>query len=65
MSTNDTQAEKPTDDSNWYSTHKEPAHVGGATYARCRECGAESVFGPDSILHAAGCSRTPRLGESP
>jgi len=62
MSKNATQAEKPTDP-NWYSTHKEPAYVGGATFARCRECGAESVFGPKSILHDADCSRTPRIGE--
>jgi hypothetical protein len=61
MPTNATQAEKPTDDANWYSRHKEPAHIGGATYVRCRDCGAESVMGPSSVLHYGDCSHTPRV----
>jgi hypothetical protein len=58
MSTKTTQAEERTEQ---YTLHTEPEHVGGERYWRCEECGGESIFGRDSILHYEDCSEGDRL----
>lgn len=59
MSTNTTDREELTGDAPvQYSTHIEPAHVGGQRYVRCEACGAEllcSLGGADRMTHAADC----------
>jgi nitrite reductase/ring-hydroxylating ferredoxin subunit len=49
--------------------HRERPEVGGALYARCEECGAESVVdarGDTGILHDAQCSHaTPAVDPYP
>lgn len=54
------QATDESDDKQ-YTRHREPDHVGGALYWRCEECGGESIFGRESILHYEHCSHGDRL----
>jgi hypothetical protein len=56
MSTNDSPTQNGSDDElPAITTHREPRDLGGALYARCQGCGAESVHGAHSIIHREHC----------
>lgn len=37
--------------------HVEPYEQGARRYHRCEGCGRETIYGPETIVHAVGCPR--------
>lgn len=60
MSTDATSRQKSVAQSDDYTVHVEPPHVGGQRYVRCEVCGAELLLelgGRDKLVHREGCTQ--------